>query len=102
MHAARHKTPRTGRPQSLPDAPAIKIAGTQRWGAKVVLYDRESDNREEIGREIARRTGARPVPPFDDGDIIAGQGTIALEAIGDARALGLDPELMFCATGGGG
>lgn len=83
-------------------APAIKIAGTRRWGANIVLYDNESDNREEIGREIACRTGAIAVPPFDDGDIIAGQGTLALEAISDARTLGLDPDLMFCGTGGGG
>jgi len=83
-------------------APQVKIEGTRRWGATIVLYDRETESREEIGRDIARRTGAIIVPPFDDPDIIAGQGTAALEALQDARSLGLEPDRLLCPTGGGG
>ena len=83
-------------------APAPKIAGTRRWGAEIVFYDDPSASREDIGRDIARRTGAIAVPPFDDADVIAGQGTVALEALQDAGALGLDLDRMFCGVGGGG
>ena len=84
------------------DAPMTKIKGTSRWGANVVLYDRKTESREEIGRAIAQRTGAVIVPPFDDPDVIAGQGTACVEAIEDAYALGFCPDLVLCPTGGGG
>ena len=62
------------------DAPAIKIANTRALGAEIRLYDREREVREEIGAEIALRTGAALVKPYDDPRIIAGQGTAGLEA----------------------
>ena len=68
------------------DAPTIKIEGTRRWGAEIVLYDRWNESREEIGTGITRRTGATIIPPFDAARIIAGQGTMMLEALSDARA----------------
>jgi threonine dehydratase len=84
------------------DAPASKLEGTRRWGAEVVAYDRRSESREEIGQAIAARTGAVIVPPYDDAEVIAGQGTAALEALQDARALGLEPDRLLCCVGGGG
>lgn len=84
------------------DAPAAKLEGTRRWGATVVLYDRATESREDIGHAIAARSGAIVVPPYDDADVIAGQGTAALEAIEDVAALGLAPDRLFCCTGGGG
>ena len=57
------------------DAPAIKIENTRAYGAEVRLYDRATESREEIGAEIAARTGAALIRPYDDPRIIAGQGT---------------------------
>lgn len=84
------------------DAPRAKIAGTERWGAKVVLYDRLTESREQIGQDIARKTGAIIVPPFDDPDIIAGQGTACIEALQDAEIAGETPTMLLCGAGGGG
>ena len=85
------------------DAPAMKIANTRRMGATVVLYDRYTESREEIGRAIAARSGAAIVPPYDDPDIIAGQGTAALElwhqAPADCRDA-LDVMMVPCSGGG--
>jgi threonine dehydratase len=84
------------------DAPAIKIANTRRLGAEVVLYDRYTQIREQIGRQIATERGCVVVPAYDDPDIIAGQGTVghemALQA--EARGLAID-EALFCCSGGG-
>ncbi|MDF0732900.1 threonine/serine dehydratase [Pseudomonas entomophila] len=84
------------------DAPRAKISGTQRWGAKVVLYNRLTESREQIGHEIASKTGAIIVPPFDDPDVIAGQGTAFLEALQDAEKAGEKPTMLLCGAGGGG
>lgn len=84
------------------DAPAIKVANTRRWGAEIVLYDRARDDREAIGREIAARTGAALVPPFDHPHVIAGQGTLALELYEDAAASGLSLAALLVCVGGGG
>ncbi|MED5312515.1 MAG: pyridoxal-phosphate dependent enzyme, partial [Pseudomonadota bacterium] len=56
------------------DAPAMKIEGTNAYGAEVVTYDRYSENREEIGGAIAAERGAELIPPFEDARVIAGQG----------------------------
>ncbi len=84
------------------DAPAIKIANTRAFGAEVRLYDREREVREEIGAEIAERTGAALVKPYDDARIIAGQGTAGLEAAEQLRAQGavIDAALIPCGGGG--
>jgi len=84
------------------DAPAIKVESTKRWGARIVRYDRERDDREAIARGLSDETGATLVPPFDDADVIAGQGTAALELIEDAAAAGLRLDALFVCTGGGG
>lgn len=84
------------------DAPEAKIEGARANGATVVLYDRQKDDREAIGAEIAGRTGAVIVPPYDDPDIMAGQGTVGLEIIEQARALGVSPDAVIAASSGGG
>jgi threonine dehydratase len=84
------------------DAPAIKLRNTKSYGAEVVTYDRQRDNREEIGGKIARERGAAIVPPYEDPYIIAGQGTIGLEIARQVEAIGarLDAVLVGCSGGG--
>ena len=84
------------------DAPAIKIANTRALGAEVVLYDREREVREQIGAEIAERTGAALVRPYDDPRVVAGQGTAGLEAAGQLRALDATIDAALVPCGGGG
>ncbi len=81
------------------DAPAIKRANTRALGAEIVPYDRYSEDRESIARELASRDGAVVVPSYDDPHIIAGQGTMALELFQDCPA-NLDA-LLICTSGGG-
>jgi len=80
------------------DAPAAKLAATRGYGAEVVSYDRLREDREAIGREIAERTGATLLPPFNHPDIIAGQGTAALELVQDVP----DLDVIITPLGGGG
>lgn len=81
------------------DAPALKVAATRDYGARVVLYDRVGgESREEIARRIVEEEGAILVPPFDDDDVIAGQGTLALELLEDVP----DLEMIVTPCGGGG
>ena len=84
------------------DAPAIKAANTKRWGAEIVFYDRNGEDREAIGRDIAARTGASLIPPYDHPHVVAGQGTMALELAEDAAAAGLTMDALLVCTGGGG
>jgi threonine dehydratase len=80
------------------DAPALKLAATRQYGAEVITYDRYRDDREEIGGRIARERGLALVRPFDDLDVVAGQGTSALELIDDAPGL----DLLLAPVSGGG
>lgn len=84
------------------DAPAIKVESTRRWGAEIIPFDRLTTDREALVERIAAERGASVIPPFDHADVIAGQGTMALELIEDAAALGLAPEALAVCTGGGG
>jgi threonine dehydratase len=84
------------------DAPAIKIENTRGYGASVVLYDRDTGDREAVAAEIVARTGATLVRPYDDPDIIAGQGTIGLELVRQAEALGCRLDLVLTPCSGGG
>src|SRR3546814_9315675 len=74
------------------EAPAIKVANTRGYGAEVVFYDRFTESREEIGAAIAVERGATLVRPYDDGGVIAGQGTCGLEVIEQAGQLGARSE----------
>ena len=80
------------------DAPQAKLDATRGYGATVVLYDRDNDDRGAIAKKIAADTGAAFVSPFDDPGIIAGQGTTALELIEETGPL----DQLFVCTGGGG
>ena len=84
------------------DAPAMKVANTRDYGAEVIFYDRYSDDRDAITRAIAQERGMTIVWPFDDYDIAAGQGTVALEMEAQARALGAHLDLALTPVGGGG
>ena len=63
------------------DAPPVKLAATRGYGADVVLYDRQREDREAIATRIAAERGSTVVPPFDDPAIVAGQGTIGEEVV---------------------
>ena len=84
------------------DAPAPKLDNTRALGAEVVLYDRYAESREDIGARIAEQRGATIIKPYDDPWIIAGQGTVGLEAAGQALAAGLSPDHALVACSGGG
>lgn len=81
------------------DAPEAKRERTARDGAEVVLYDRETESREEIGGAIAKERGAKLVPPFDHPLTIAGQGTAGLEI--NEQVEGSIDQVLVCASGGG-
>ncbi|MGH1590815.1 threo-3-hydroxy-L-aspartate ammonia-lyase [Methylobacterium phyllosphaerae] len=80
------------------DAPAAKIAATRGYGAEVVLYDRYTQDREALGREIGQARGLTLIPPFNHPDVIAGQGTLAQELIETVGELDV---LVACLGGGG-
>ena len=90
------------------DAPAAKLAATRGYqdgqpGSEVVLYDRYTEDREAIGRRLAQERGMTLVPPYDHADVMAGQGTAALELLEQVREMdggGLDA-LLVCVGGGG-
>ena len=84
------------------DAPAIKVANTKGFGAKVVLYDRFKESRDDIAREIAEKEGLVVVPSYDHAEIIAGHGTAGLEIIEDVQAMGLELDTAMFNCGGGG
>lgn len=84
------------------DAPAIKIGNTKGYGAEVVLYDRYREDREAVAARIAAERGAVLVKPYDDPDIIAGQGTIGKEIAEQAKTIGLEPEIALAPCSGGG
>jgi len=84
------------------DAPHSKRERTRAYGAEVVLYDRDKEDREAIARGIATKRGATLVPPYDDALVIAGQGTVGLEIAEDMNALGLVPEVVIAPVSGGG
>ena len=84
------------------DAPRTKLEGTRGLGAEVITYDRYADDREAIGREVAERTGAVLIRPYDDPLIVAGQGTVGLELAEQASRRDALPEAVLVCCGGGG
>ena len=80
------------------DAPAVKRIATEGYGGEVVLYDRDTEDREAIGKRLATERGLTLIPPYDHPHIIAGQGTAARELIEEVGAL----DLLFVPCGGGG
>lgn len=80
------------------DAPPLKLAATRGYGARVVLYDRYKQNREQIANELADQDGLSVIAPFNHPDVIAGQGTTAKELIEEVGELDV---LVVCVGGGG-
>ncbi|MDA9207421.1 threonine/serine dehydratase [Octadecabacter sp.] len=84
------------------DAPQLKIENTKALGAEVVLFDRDTEDRDEIGARLSAERDLTLVKPFDNPNVIAGQGTTGLEIAQDANALGIkDADVLVCCGGGG-
>ena len=84
------------------DAPRPKRERTAAFGAEVVLYDREREDREAIANDLVEQRGAVLVPPYDDPLIIAGQGTAGREIVEDLADAGLTPDFVIVTASGGG
>ncbi|WP_022705194.1 threonine ammonia-lyase [Pseudorhodobacter ferrugineus] len=84
------------------DAPRIKIENTRALGAEVVLYDRETEDRDAIGDRLSTERGLTLIKPFDDEMVIAGQGTTGLEIAEQAAELGITKADVVVCCGGGG
>jgi threonine dehydratase len=84
------------------NAPAAKIEGTRAWGAEVVPYDRAREDREALAERLAAERGFALIHPYDDPEVIAGQGTAGLEIAAQAAAAGVTAaEVLVCCGGGG-
>ncbi len=84
------------------DAPRLKIERTKAFGGEVVAYNRETEDRDAIARKICEQRHAAYVHPFDDPDVIAGQGTVGLEMMEQAAAVGAVPDIVLVGASGGG
>ncbi|HKS85855.1 MAG TPA: threonine/serine dehydratase [Pseudolabrys sp.] len=84
------------------DAPRAKRERTLALGAEVIPYDRNTEDRALIAKKLVAERGATLVPPYDDPFIIAGQGTIGAEIVGDLARLELKPEIVVIGASGGG
>jgi len=84
------------------DAPAVKIANTHAYGAEVVLYDRATEDRDAIGAGLAQSRRLTLVKPYDDPQVIAGQGTVGLELAEQVAEAGIVRAPVFVCCGGGG
>jgi threonine dehydratase len=80
------------------DAPQTKLEATRGYGAEVVQYDRYTDNREAIALDIAKRDGLAVIPAYDHFEVMAGQGTAALELLEEVPNL----DSLLVPVGGGG
>ena len=84
------------------NAPSIKIKNTKKYGADVVLYDSMHESREKIALEIAHKENKTIVKPYDDLDVIAGQGTVGKEIAEELKLQNIRPDIFLCCCGGGG
>jgi threo-3-hydroxy-L-aspartate ammonia-lyase len=80
------------------DAPPVKLDATRGYGAEVVLYDRYTEDRRAIATALAEARGATLIPPYDHPEVMAGQGTVALELLDQVG----DLDLLVAPIGGGG
>jgi threonine dehydratase len=83
------------------DAPKVKIARTSHCGAEIVFYDRDTEDRNAIARDLCERLNADFVPPFDDPTVIAGQGTVGLEIARQSKAAASIDAVLVPISGGG-
>jgi threonine dehydratase len=84
------------------DAPQVKIANTRAYGAEVVLYDRATEDRDAIGARLSAERGLTLIKPYDDPQVIAGQGTVGLELAEQVVDIGIVQAPVFVCCGGGG
>lgn len=84
------------------DSPTLKIENTRAYGAEVVLYDRAGESREEIGDKLAQDRGLTLIKPYDEPQVIAGQGTTGLEIARQAAEQGIEKADVIVCCGGGG
>ena len=84
------------------DAPAVKLDNTRAWGAEVITYPRHGADREAIAGELAVERDLTMIPPFDDPQIIAGQGTVGLEIARQVETSGAQLDAVITCCGGGG
>jgi threonine dehydratase len=80
------------------DAAPSKLAATQGYGAKVIGYDRYSEDASALAAQLAHERGMTFIPPFDHPDVLSGQGTAALELFEEVGPL----DAIFVCLGGGG
>ncbi len=83
-------------------APKIKINNTKKYGADIIFYDPYKEQRESIAEVLANKENRTIIQPYDDYDIIAGQGTAAKEIVSDLESFKIIPDLYLCCCGGGG
>ena len=84
------------------DDPRLKIKNTQSYGANVVFYDRIKESREEIGEKLQKEKSLKLIRPYDDPFVIAGQGSLGIELINQAKRMKLDAADVLVCCGGGG
>ncbi len=84
------------------DAPRIKVANTRGYGAEIFFYDRYKEDRQAVALKLLETRPATLVPPYDDPEVIAGQGTAGIELVEDAAALGLSLDAVAVPCSGGG
>ena len=84
------------------DAPTIKISNTRALGAEVIGYDRATEKREDIGEKLANERGLTLIKPYDEPEVIAGQGTTGIEIADQAKELGISKADVLVCCGGGG
>lgn len=84
------------------DAPSLKIQNTKAYGGEVILYQRDSESREAVGEALARERGLTLIKPYDEPQVIAGQGTCGLEIAAQAQRAGIEAADVLVCCGGGG
>jgi threonine dehydratase len=84
------------------DAPSVKLARTRRSGANIITYDRMTEDRDALAAAFQRDTGAHLVHPYNDPDVIAGQGSCGLEIADQLTQMNIQPDRLLVCTGGGG
>lgn len=80
------------------NAPKAKRNAAASYGARIISYDRETEDREQVAQALVEKEGLTLIPPFDHADVIAGQGTVAMELLEDVGGL----DALFVPLGGGG
>ncbi|MBJ2107983.1 threo-3-hydroxy-L-aspartate ammonia-lyase [Proteus terrae] len=80
------------------DAPKAKMEATKGYGGRVITYNRYTEDREDIGQQLAQKESLTLIPPHDHPHIIAGQGTAAKELFDEVGEL----DMLFVPLGGGG